>query len=159
MPPEGYPFPTGLTIGMGVTSVPTIYGWQTGFSEVIGYHFRIGRIASVGAALVCDEGASLVERGSQSTLMVISLAGEGRIGFPIHLSNMALFPFIGGGLRAGLTTGGSGSDIFRVSVEADTGLMLRPSSKWSIGVSLGPSFATDNGLRLESIPFKIFLLF
>jgi len=159
MPQGGYPFPSGLIIGMGVTSVPTIYGWQAGFREEIGYHFRIGKIASVGASLVCDEGASLVENGSQSMLMMVSLAGTARIGIPILFSNMALFPFIGGGLRAGLTTIGSGSSKFRISIESDAGLLLRPSSKWSIGVSIGPSFATDTGLRLEGIPVKLLMFF
>jgi serine protease Do len=165
MPPEGYLFPSGLLISAGVTSIPTIYGWQVGFSEEIGYHMRIGRIASVGASFVCDEGASLVQNPtrlpliSQSMLMIVSVAAEARIGFPILLQNVTLFPFVSGSLRTGLTTAGMGSGIIRISVEADTGLLLRPSSKWSIGVSLGPSFATDNGLRLEGIPVKLLLLF
>ena len=159
MPQGGYLFPSGLIIGIGVTSVPTIYGWQAGFREEIGYHFRIGKIASIGASLVCDEGASLVENGSQSMLMVVSLAGTARIGFPILYSNSVSFPFIGGGLRAGITTVGSGSSIFRISVESDAGLLIRPSSRCSFGLSLGLSFATDNGLRLEGIPVKLMLFF
>jgi hypothetical protein len=154
MPPEGYPFPSGVVVGSGVTSIPTIYGWKAGIEAEIGYHLPIGKIASAGVSVAFGQGASLVEKGSQSVLMIVSLAGEARIGFPILFSNMALFPFIGGGVRAGLCTVGS----FRISVEPDMGLLLRPSSKWSIGVSFGPSFATDNGLRLEGIPVKLLLL-
>ena len=158
MPSGGYRFPDGLILGLGVTSVPTMYGWETGFREEIGYHFGLGRFASVGFSTVVDQGASLVESSSQSMLMVIGIEAQGRLGVPILLNNSTLFPYLGGGMRGGLAPNWSGSDRWRVSLQAEIGLMLRRSSKWSFGFSVGPSFATDNQVRLESIPVKLFLL-
>jgi S1-C subfamily serine protease len=159
MPSGGYPFPSGLNFGVGLTTIPTIYGWRLGLCQHIGYQFRIFRIASAGISAVVDQGASLIESGSQWTPMVVSLQGEARIGLPIPLANIALFPFVSGGVRAGIVTGRSTSDMFRLSIEGGLGLMVRPSSKWSAGVYLGPSFATDRGLRLESISISMFMIF
>ena len=159
MPSSGYPFPSGLTLGLGVTSVPTMYGWEVGFREEIGYHFGLGRIASVGLCVAVDEGASLVEMGSQSTLMIIGIEAQGRIGVPILFDNSTLFPFLGAGLRGGVAPAWTGSGVWRASIQTEAGILFRPSSRWSVGLSAGPSFATDNQVRLESIPVKLFMLF
>ena len=158
-PAGGYPFPAGLTVGFGVSSIPTIYGWRAALNQSIGYHFGFGRIASAGVSLVVDAGAALVEYGSQAMPLIVGLQGEGRIGVPLELKHGTLFPFIQAGAKAGISTTGSGDDPVRFSVEADLGLLLRLSSRWSVGLELGASFATDAGLRLEGIPIKLLLSF
>jgi hypothetical protein len=108
--------------------------------------------------LVVDAGAAIVEGGSQAMPLIVGLQGEGRIGIPIEFKYMTMFPFAFAGARAGLSTTGSGDDLVRISVEAGVGLFIRPSSRWSAGLELGASFATDVGLRLEGIPIKLLLV-
>ena len=158
-PEGGYLFPAGLTVGFGVSSIPTIYGWRAALNQSIGYQFGFGRIASAGASLVVDAGAALVEYGSQAMPLIVGLKAEGRIGIPLELNDMTMFPFAQFGAKAGVSTTGSGDDPIRFSVEADLGLFLRLSSRWSVGFELGASFATDAGLRLEGIPIRLLFIF
>ena len=111
--------------------------------------------------MVVGEGVSLVQADFDPTALFFGLEAQGRIGLPILLEYSTLFPYLGVGVRGGIAQEETGSDnfIFRVSFLADIGMMLRPFPKWSIGVSAGSSFATDNGLRLEGIPLRVLLMY
>jgi serine protease Do len=158
-PAGGYPFPAGLTVGLGISSIPTIYGWRTALNQSVGYDFGFGRIVSAGVSLTVDAGAALVEYGMQGMPLILALQGEGRIGLPVELKQMTLFPFAKAGAKAGISTTGSGDSLMRISLEAGVGLFVRPSSRWSFGLELDASFATDAGVRLEGIPVKLMLVF
>ena len=157
-PSEEGKFPGGISVGIGLTSVPTMYGWKPGFCAELGYHFGIGRIGSLGLAAIIDQGASLVEYGEQALLTVVSVEGKVRLGYPISLGSGSLVPFLGGGVRAGLAVGGPDLGTLRISIEGATGMILRLSSGRSVGIFAGPSFATDKGVRLEGIPVAFFIL-